>query len=79
MGEKWTEERRLKIEFARLQRKIQPFNLLLHRIIRVVKENPNIDVLEYFDEETRSNLIKLDEITIKLGYNLYNFEKDKEV
>ncbi len=75
MGEKWSKERRLKIQFDRLQRKIPPHDLLTYRLVHMIRENPDVEIMNLFKEEVKQNLILLEKVEEELGYNFYRYEK----
>ena len=78
MGEKWSKERRLKIQMDRLIKKIPNFDLLLYRMVKLVRENPQIDIATLFKKDVRNDLMLLAKVEEDLGYNFYHFKEEFE-
>jgi hypothetical protein len=79
MGEKWSKERRLKIQFDRLEKKIQPYSIFLYRIIKLIRENPEAKLESFFKEDVLNDLILLDKIALELGIDIYHYKDEVEV
>lgn len=71
------EKKRLRVLYNRIERKISAHDIFVYRVVKLVKENPEVDLNQIFKEDVINNLILLDKIRLELGVDIYHYQ-DKE-